>query len=130
MAEKVVTEPLAGGEVIAAITKKIEQSLRKDCFLSDNNAYQTIRAKVHIELWCHDVGRVAKVEQTVESNLGQVPEGENENEYLDRYEAELEIAEQEPNRVRVETEQPVPVLTHKDGKPEVKRVKYAPRKTK
>src|SRR5512146_2134250 len=124
MAERVVTEPLAGGEVIRAITQKIEQSLRKDCFLSDNNAYQTIRAKVHIELWCHDVGRVAEVKQVVESNIGQVPEGENEDEFLDRFEADFTIDEQEPNRLRVDTEQPVPVLTHKDGKPEVKRVKY------
>jgi len=126
MPEKVLPLPLSGEEVRLAILDKISQSLQKDCFLSPNVSYDYFSAKVSISLKCHDVGRVAEVEQEVEAGEGDIP-----NVPLDIQEAEFEMQPAAPNEVRVASGQDVPALTKDaEGKPKIEKIRYARHRAK
>ena len=130
MPEKIQPLPLSGEEVRLAILDKISQSLQKDCFLSSNVSYDYFSCKVAISLKCHDVGRVAEVEQVVVVEEG-VDEGENPDELIEVANAEFEMQPAAPNEVRVDTGQDVPVLTKDaDGKPKVEKIRYARHRAK
>ena len=122
MPERVLANPLSGEEIRKAILDKISQRLERDCYLSPNLAYDFYECRVSISLTAHDVGRAAevKVEETITE--GTRPE----DAALEAADSEFEIDRQSPNEVRVESGQPVPVLTRDGkGKPEIKGVKYA-----
>jgi hypothetical protein len=126
MSERVLANPLSGQEVIEAIIDKIRISLRRDCFLSPNLAYDYFSAKIRIELSCHDVGRKAEVTQEIVETQGEV---NLEDEALNESDHSFEINPAPPNEVRVETGQDVPVLSRgTDGKPEIKGIKYSRKK--
>jgi hypothetical protein len=127
MSEKVINEALNGFEIKTALTKYIMDALRKECHLRDDWSYMKFDAKISISVRLHDVGGVNAIHREVTVGMGAVPEGENPDEYLEQFDAEIEIGEQDPNTVRQETEQPIPVLTTKNGKPSVERIKYAPK---
>jgi hypothetical protein len=127
MAERVIAEALSGAEIKAALTKYIMDALRKECHLRDDWSYMKFDAKINISIRLHDVGGVNTVEREIVLDQGEIPEGENPDELLEQFDAELEIGEQDPNTVRQETEQPIPVLTTENGKPTIKRVKYSPK---
>ena len=121
-AERVLDEMLSGEEIRLAILDKVGESLQKDCFLSPNCAYQSFRATVRIQLEAQDVGR------TVEVKTGDViMQGEIDPDiHLTEADAEFEMESRPPNQVRVESGQPVPVLTKDaEGKETVKKIKYA-----
>jgi hypothetical protein len=127
MAERVLVQPLSGAEIIEAIADKVRKSLQKDCFLSPNLSYDFYDATVKISLTAHDVGRDAQVEQVIHDTQGEVTE--NEDAALEAADAELDIVAEPPNTVRVESGQPVPVLTRgDDGKPAIRKVKYGRQK--
>jgi hypothetical protein len=121
--EKTLNLPLSGAEVLTAILSQIETRLKRDCYLSPTSAYEYYTAEVHIKLRLQDVGRTAEVDQTVVSTIGQPPE--NEDEFLDIAEAQFQVEAAPPNEIREETGQPIPVLTSKNGKEEIKSVRYA-----
>ena len=123
MPERVLANPLSGSEVMEAVIDKIRRKLQSDCFLSPNTSYDYFTCDVKLNLRAHDVGRTAEVnvEQTV-------TQGEPNPEYaaLEAAEAEFQIEAAPPNEVRVDTGQPVPVLTKDaEGKPDVKHIKYS-----
>jgi hypothetical protein len=123
--EIVIPENLNGAEVRTAIAKAVNDALRGRGGIRDIDSYSTFRAEIHIKVTLHDVGGPKEVEVPVTSNFGQVPEGEDEDQYLEQFEANLEMDTAAPNEVRQDAELPIPVLTSENGKPAVKRVKYS-----
>ena len=131
MPEQSLNLALAGNEVIKAILNKIGDHLRRDCHLSPTTAYERFECEVSIKLRCRDIGRIAEVNAEVEVEGGTIPpEAENDDQYLDQAESQFSIISANPNETRVETDQPVPTLTSKNGKQEIVGVKYAKRKAK
>lgn len=118
MPEKVLNLPLSGREIREAILDRLSQRLQKDGYLNENLAYDYYSAKVTIEVHAHDCGRDADVVVTEQISQGEDPGAEG-------VEGEFTVDPQPPNSERVETGQPVPVLSRSaDGKPEVKGIKY------
>jgi hypothetical protein len=115
--------PLTGTEVQEAILFKIAESMSKSCHLSETNAYTSFRADIKVNIQLGDYGRetpdnhiaVAQSEEPLAGNI-----------VVDA--VDLQIAEQPPNQVRIETGQDVPVETVVDGKKVIKRVKYQARR--
>ena len=123
MAEKQITLPLNGEEIQHAILYKLGESFERTCHLTAATAYTAFRAKITVQIMLDDYGREQQDNHTVE-----VAEGELSGESR-TVTAEINIEKQPPNQVRVETGQDVPVMVSKDGKQEIKRVKYQrPRK--
>jgi hypothetical protein len=119
MPEKVLPLPLSGEEIRKAILDRLSQRLEKDGFLNPVLCYDYFSAKVTIEIRAHDCGRAADVDISETVQIGEEPEA------AEGQTGEFEIEPQPPNTERVETGQPVPVLSRsKDGQPEVKKVKY------
>lgn len=122
MPERVLSTPLSGLEIRKAILDRIGNSLNKDCYLSENLAYDYFTATVKISVKCHDVGRAATVEQEITVSQGEV----SDDVHLEEAEAEFDMEAQPPNEVRVESGQDVPVLTKgTDGHPEIKGIRYS-----
>ena len=125
MPERVLANPLSGEEVVKAVLDKIGNSLRRDCYLSPNCAYDYYTAEVKISLRAHDVGRTAEV-NVAETVTGRVEPFNPEDVHLDAADAEFNIEAAPPNEVRVSTGQDVPVLTKDtEGKPAIKPVLYS-----
>jgi len=125
MPEKVLPLDLSGEEIRVAILDTLGRRLAKDGYLNPNMAYQMFSAKITVHIECHDLGRVAEVNVTEQVTQGEIPEGENPDEYLDKADAEFTMEQKAPNDVRVETGQVVPVLTKQaDGKPVVRGIRY------
>lgn len=126
MIEQTQNNPLNGGEVIEAIVDKLREKLRRDCYLNPNSSYEWFTAKLTIELDLQDAGVHVPVKAAIEMEQGIAKDGE-----IGHVEAELEIEAEPPNKVRVDTGQPVPVLTKdpETGKLVEKGVRYS-RKTK
>jgi hypothetical protein len=122
MSERVLADPLSGEEILTAVAEKIKSRLRRDCYLTPNMAYQSFRCKIKIELVAVDCGeeRPVNVEESVSLNPDDAALDQADKEL-----AEFEIEPAPPNDVRVETEQPVPILTKDvDGRPTVRHAKY------
>lgn len=126
MAEKVLNLPLSGLEVREAILDKLSRKLERDCYLSPNAAYDWFTANIDISLHLHDVARDVTVKAEVSDKAGEIEDGAK----IKSVNTSMEIAVQPPNEVRVETGQEVPVLTQKDGRPEIKGVRYARNKAR
>ena len=127
MPERVLANPLSGAEIRRAISDKVFTALGRDCYLSENLAYDFFSATVKISLVAHDVGRAAPVEMEVKVSEGEV----SDDVHLEAAETEFAVDPQSPNEVRVETGQEVPVLSKDgDGKPVIRGVKYAKNKAK
>lgn len=118
MAEKQVPLPLSGEEVQHAILYKLGESFEKTCHLTAQCAYTAFRAKITVQILLDDYGREQADNHTVELSEGELsPESQMVT-------AEINIEKQPPNQVRVETGQAVPVKVNKDGKQEIRRVRY------
>lgn len=124
--EKVQPTPLSGVEAQEGILYKVAESLSKSCHLHPDNAYSTVRAKITIELTLSDFGRDVNDNHVIETSLDTGLPGEPE--HVEHAEATIEAVP--PNQFRVETDQPVPVVTIEDGKRVTKKVRYAARKVK
>lgn len=125
MAERVLNDPLSGEEIIQAICDRVSDSLRKDCYLSPNMAYDYFTAVVKIEVRAHDVGRDVEIKTADVVTAGV----ENEDMHLEASDADFVIEAAPPNEVRVESGQPVPVLTKDaEGEPTIKKIKYGRKK--
>lgn len=128
--EKPIVLPLSGEEVREAILFKLNESLKKTCHLIDSSAYTAFRGKITISLVLVDYGR-----ETVDNHIVEVDEDVRTPDATDAgraesYEEVVDIPAMPPNQVRVETQQSVPVQTNVGGKVEVRKVKYAARKSK
>ncbi len=125
MPERVLANPLSGGEIRRAILDKISQRLAQDGFLNENLAYDTYDARIKISLTAHDVGRAAPVNLEVHDS-GATADAPSDDAALDAADAEFEIDAAAPNEVRVDSGQDVPVLTRDEkGNPAIKGVRYS-----
>jgi len=123
MPERVLNQQLNGGEVIEAVLDEIRTQLQKSCYLNPNSAYDWMAAKVRVDLELHDTGMLITETFTAESDAGTKPA---DPDAIEVHEVEFDIEPAPPNEVRVQTGQPVPVLSNdKDGRPTVKGVRYA-----
>ena len=123
--EKVIPENLSGAEIRTAIAKAVDNVLRDAGGIRDIDSYSVFRCRVNLKVELHDVGGIREVEVDTSSNIGQVPAEEDPDQYLEQFEQNFEMETAPPNEVRQEAELPIPVLTSKDGKKTVERVKYA-----
>ncbi len=124
MSEQVLPLPLSGGEIIKSVLHHIEQMLRKDCFLNEVAAYETVQGVIGIRLAMKDCGRECPVELSIPLQAGPSVDESDPDVYLAQADRELMAAP--PNQVRQESDQPLPVLVEDStGKREVKRVTYA-----
>lgn len=118
--DRTLALPLSGEEVIEAIVSKVRDRLRLDCYLNSTCAYEAFSAEIAVKLKLNDSGRESLVDQLIKSSAGNLLEtstDETDDSFL--------IDEAAPNEVRVDTNQPVPMLTtDAQGKPEIKRVSY------
>lgn len=125
MPEQTLNLPLNGSEVIESVLDRIRQSLRKDCYLSETKAYDFFTGHVSIQGRLHDVGRTDEINQEIEVTIGTEPDGS-----VETFDASIDIDARPPNTVRVESGQGVPVSTTENGKPAVKKIRYARDKAK
>ncbi len=124
MSEQVLPLPLSGGEIIKAVLANVESMLRRDCFLNEVAAYETVQGRIQVSLTLKDCGRECIVETVVPVRQGPPVDESDPDVYL--AEAERMMEQAPPNVVRQETDQPLPVLVEdQSGKREVKRVSYA-----
>ena len=120
--ERVLANPLSGLEIVEAIVDKMRQRLLKDCHLSPNLAYDFFLADVIFSIQAHDIGRQVDVVAEEVITEASCPEDAS----LEAADAEFHIDAEAPNVVRVESGQPVPVLTKdSDGQPSIKGVRYS-----
>lgn len=122
MPEKSLPLHLNGEEIIEAVVAKIRERMRKDCFLNSTTAYDWFRAEVSIHVLMNDSGRRPEVSVNVQTSEGEMPTADDSVKVA---ESSFKMQEAPPNQVRIESNQPVPVLsTGGDGKAEVKRASY------
>lgn len=114
--------PLNGREVQEAILYKVAESLDKSCHLAESNAYTAFRAEVSVKLVLSDFGREQKDNHILAAAAGTVEPD------ADVQDVTLQIPEMAPNQLRIETDQPIPVIAIEDGKQVMKRVKYQARR--
>jgi hypothetical protein len=125
MAERVLPENLSGEEIRVAVVDKLLTRLAKDGHLNAAHAYDHFSYKISVHIELHDLGRIEKVDVTESDTLTKT---DDVNALLDQFDAELEGAQTDPNTMREETGQEIPVLTKSaEGKTEIKGIKY-PRK--
>ncbi len=121
MAEKVLALPLNGEEIIEAVLAKARDLMRKDCFLTTTTAYDYFSASIDVHINMHDCGRHPNVSTHV-----NVTEGERPAVGVTSAKASLVVDAVPPNQARLESDQPIPVLTTTpDGRQEIKPVRYA-----
>lgn len=124
MSEQVLPLPLSGGEIIKAVLHHVELALKRDCYLNDVAAYETVAGTISVRLKMKDCGRAVEVSVDVPVSQGPAPTDGDPDVYDANATVELETAP--PNVVRQETDQPLPVLVEDaTGKREVRRVQYA-----
>jgi len=124
MPERTLALPLAGNEIIELFVDKFRAALQRNGHLNPALAYDHFEGKVSISTVVHDLGRKVEVEETAKLTLGEPPE--DENAFLEQAESEFNVENQAPNEARVESGQPVPVLSKDvDGRPEIKKVRYS-----
>jgi hypothetical protein len=126
-AERVLPENLSGEEIRTAVVDKLMTRLAKDGHLNVAHAYDHFSYKVSIHIELHDLGRIETVDVTESATPIAT---DDENAALEQFDAELEGSQTDPNTMREETGQEIPVLTkNAEGKSEVRGIKY-PRKKK
>lgn len=127
MAERVLPENLSGEEIRTAVVDKLMTRLAKDGHLNAAHAYDHFSYKISVHIELHDLGRIEQVDITESDTPVKT---DDVNALLDQFDAELEGAQTDPNTMREETNQPIPVLTKDaEGKPTIGKIKY-PRKKK
>lgn len=119
MPEKTLNSALSGAEIVEALRDRILDKLRRDCYLNPNHAYDWFEANIQIKVKLHDTGEELETSHQVSFSSG-TPKPDSEE-----VEVEVELEKRSPNEVRVETGQPVPVLTKdKDGRSIIEGIKY------
>jgi len=122
--EKPAPLPLSGDEVKEAILFRVQESLNKHCALMHDNAYTSFTADISIRLKLSDYGR-----EVVDNHFVRAEETSGLPDTSSRLvEANVTIQPAPPNQVRVESDQPVPVLVKEGEKTKIRHIKYAPRK--
>jgi hypothetical protein len=125
MAERTLPEKLSGEEICKAIADRVELALRRH--INPVHAFDYYTATISISGAKSDLGRREEFEIEVKNEAGVRPE----DEYLDQFDEKFEVDPKPPNEERVETGQPVPVLTQDaEGHPDIKKVKYPRNKAK
>lgn len=125
--EKPAPLPLTGEEVQNAILFKVQESLQKTCHLKYDNAYTSFKADISVKLVLSDYGREVRDNHNVSMEIHTDADAPNPPS---TFESNVTMEPAPPNQVRVETEQPVPVVSVEGGKRTVKHLRYAPRKSK
>ena len=126
MAERVLPENLSGEEIRTAVIDILMARLARDCALNGTHSYDHFSYKISFHIEMHDLGRIEKVNVTEEGALIKVDPESDANLALDQFDAELEGAQADPNTMREDTGQPIPVFSKDaDGKPTIRKVKYA-----
>ena len=121
MAEQTAALPMDGEELVKMIQFKVGEALRRDCFLKPHFNYSDFGGSVDIHLWLG--GAIRKVTIDTKVDLGPKPED------AELREASFPIDNMPPDELRVETEQPVQVLTkNEEGRTVLKPVHYARKK--
>ena len=126
MAERVLNDPLSGHEIVKDVAEQVSASLKKDCFLTGEKAYQEYGAKIEISIWAVDCGRRETITQTIQAGARKdAPEGSEADSIS------IQVDPAPPNEVRVRSDQGVPVATKdENGRDVVKRVHYSRRQLK
>lgn len=114
---------LSGEEVRIVILKKLEDRLMRTGNLSDQRAYSSFKAKITVEMVLDDHGLETKEVALAEASEGELSEDAPEVENV-----EVEIEPAPPNMVRAENDLPVPVIVDVNGKTEIKKVHYQPKR--
>lgn len=124
MPERVLPENLSGEEARIALLDILGRRLERDGFLSPMTSYDWFEAEITVKMRVHDVGRTETVNVTEKATLvDSMPEGGE----IEEVEGTIVIEKTDPNTIRQETGQEIPVLTTENGKPTIKKVRY-PRK--
>lgn len=123
--EKTVVLALSGEEIQEAVLFKLRECMQKNCHLSLTNAYTSAKVDISVKMVLFDYGREVRNNEVSKVELDSGLPHENEPETID---ASISLEPMPPNQLRVETDQAVPVVTTTEGKKQVKRLKYAPRK--
>lgn len=122
MSEREVV-PLNGDEVLEAILFRVKESLKTTCHLKYDNAYSSFTGEIRIQLTLSDFGRQVQDNHVVtvagETGLPGEPR---------EFDVTEEIEPAPPNEVRVDSDQPVPVMVQDGPKKVEKRLRYAARK--
>jgi hypothetical protein len=121
MIETTMKTQLSGAEIVEAVVDRVRQSLRGNCHLNANSAYDWFIGTVTLELDLHDTGANIKVDKVATAQFGERPGDGDEANSVDQFQIDAEP----PNKVRVKSGQPVPVLTRENGKSVVKGVTYS-----
>lgn len=123
--EKSVPMSLTGEEVQEAAVAKLRECMQHNCHLRLSDAYTSARIEVTVKMVLSDYGREVRNNTVAEVELdsGIPPESEPRVS-----EGTVVMEPMPPNSFRVETQQPVPVVTSQDGKKVIKHLKYAARK--
>jgi hypothetical protein len=125
MAERVLPENLSGEEIRTAILDKLMVRLAKDGHLNAAHSYDHFSYEIEIHIELHDLGRIEKVDVKEAGAPVKLDPENPEYAALEQFETELAGAQTDPNTMREETGQAVPVLTKdQDGKPSIGRIKY------
>ena len=118
MNEITIAQPLSGEEVVEAILCRVKETLRKDCYLNPNAAYEAFTADIRVEVRLKDCGRMPEVNSRI-----RVASEKPVDEDAALIAAEAHLGEAPPNQVRMESNQGIPTLVQTaEGKSEVKNV--------
>lgn len=120
--EKTLAKPLSGEEVMEAITFKIRDAMRRDCFLAPHIAYDSYSFQATVRVQFQKTGTAIKETSVTTRGKG----GDETDEPIEAVDVEVSDEPKPPNDVRVETGQGVPThVTKPSGGVEEKKVKYA-----
>ncbi len=121
MAEKTLNNPLNGREVTEAVLDAIRTRMESDCYLNPNSCYEWFSAVITVKLSMRDAGVDVQVDKSI-----SVMQGGDSDEPATTVDDEFSIEPAPPNEVRVNSGQPVPVLTKdENGKYVEKGIKYS-----
>lgn len=105
--ETTLPKPLSGAEMAEAICFDIKQALLNDATFAEHLAYSSYSFKGTIHVTMPSAMRV-EYERPIEGGQGEVPADAT------TVTVEASRAEQPPNEVRFETEQPIPIMVSDD----------------
>jgi len=124
MSEETLAQPLSGEEIIEAVAWRLREILQKQCHLNPALAYESFSADIHVVLRVKDLGREVPVEAKFRASSESQPD---EDALLT--EADEQMYDLPPNQVRMDTDQPIPVLTRDaEGKKEIKHIRFEKQK--
>lgn len=122
MPERTLNKQLSGDEIIEAHLDTMRQRMKQSGYFRSNDAFDWFSSEVTIKCDMHDTGAMVKADLTIKAAAGTPNEGDE----AETVEMAFNIDPAPPNEVRVQTGQPVPVLTtDATGKQVEKSVRYS-----